>query len=303
VEPASTFDWNYAWIDWVLSPKDFIRFGRQTQAFAILAPSQTLGEARGHIVGNNYGNVHGGTARDGVRWYHTFTDQVHFELAIYDPASNGANFISKGTYTTEQSVIPRVDVTLPLFFGNITVLPSFTYLKQKYEDVPAGNADSYTIWGGAVGAKYVVGPLAFSGQFALGQNLGAGNYVGEGGPPGSAVASLAVPAVYNSGATINDCKVISWWFQAGWKIGPATINGILGSNHIKRDDDPAPGGTNLDRTLWMYGLSVPIAVAKGFTIRPELMFYDNDTNATLGNTETYNYGREYVAGVQFQLVF
>jgi hypothetical protein len=71
--PGNALVWNYAYIDWVLSPKDFLRFGRQTQRFAIRAPSQMMGISRRHVVGNNFGNLHGGTTRDGAVWYHTFT--------------------------------------------------------------------------------------------------------------------------------------------------------------------------------------------------------------------------------------
>lgn len=304
--PGSTVVWNYAWIDWVVSPKDFFRFGRQTQAFSIRAPDQFMGEARGHIVGMNYGNLNGGASRDGVRWYHTFTDQVHFELGIYDPASNGADALGSSPNTptivngnaatiTEQSVLPRVDVTAPLFFGPLTIWPSFTYLKQKYDNLAPGDVDSFTIWGGSVGAQYVIGPVVLNGEATIGKNLGAGNYAGD---------AVAKPAVYGSTGTtqINDASVFSWWFQAGYKVGPATIEGLVGSNHVKRNDD-ASFATNIDLTSWMYGICVPIMVAKGFKIAPQIMFYDNDTNAKVGNGETVNFGREYLAGVQFQLVF
>jgi hypothetical protein len=53
----------------------------------------------------------------------------------------------------------------------------------------------------------------------------------------------------------------------------------------------------------MYGLSCPISIAKGFTIRPELMGYDRDSGATVGNTTERNFGKEYIVGVQFQLTF
>jgi hypothetical protein len=305
--PGNVLVWNYAWIDWVLSPKDFLRFGRQTQAFSIRAPNQFLGQNRGHIVGINFGNMNGGTSRDGVRWFHRFTDQVRFELAVYDPDNDGAEPIGGfspqiigGAAATvlEENVWPRVDLTLPLFFGNFSMWPSFTYTKQQYDQVGPGKEDSIDIWGLSFAAQYVWGPLSFNGEITFGDNLGAGNYVGD---------AIAVPAGYalapGGNAYINDADVTCWWFDLGWKIGPATLHGIIGNNRVKRGDDPTPGGTNLDRSLWMYGISVPISVAKGFTIRPEMMYYDWDTNANIGNTTTRDFGKEYVIGVQFQLVF
>ena len=321
---GSAFVWNYAYIDWVLSPNDFIRFGRQTQAFAIRAPSQMVGSSRGHVVGNQFGNLHGGTTRDGVRWYHTFTDTVKMEIALYDPDNDAGGpraneaigafspeVVSGSTATIfEENVLPRIDVTVPLNFGSFRLWPSFTYLQQKYDQVAIGAEDSVDIWGFALGAQAKFGPLTFNAEFGFGENLGVGNYVG---------AAFATPAGWNSNAAvagagndaINDAKVTAWWLDVGWKIGPATIHGIVGSSTYKREDDPTTGvtaaglamGTNLDQTTWMYGISVPISVAKGFTIRPEMMGYDLDTGATVGNVTERDMGKEYIIGVQFMLVF
>jgi len=317
--PGNALVWNYAWIDWVLSPKDFIRFGRQTQAFSIRAPNQFMGQNRGHIVGINFGNMNGGTSRDGVRWYHRFTDQVRFELAIYDPDNDGAEAIGGfspqiigGSIATviEENVLPRIDITMPLFFGNLSIWPSLTYTKQKYDQVAPGKEDTVDIWGISVAGEYVWGPVSFNGELTFGENLGNGNYVG---------AANAVAAGYNpaTGAPgwnrmfINDAKVLAWWFDLGWKIGPATIHGIVGNSSVKREDDirtanPVTGaamGTNIDQSMWMYGVSIPISIAKGFTIRPEIMGYDYDTDATVSNTTEVDFGKEFCIGVQFQLVF
>jgi hypothetical protein len=304
-----TFRWNYAWIDWVLSPKDFIRFGRQTQAFAIRAPSQMVGFSRGHIVGQHFGNVHGGASKDGVRWYHTFTDAVHLEVALYDPNNNGGEVVKGfspqiigGTSATvlEENVLPRIDVTMPLNFGMVRLWPSFTYLQQKYDQVQPGAEDKVTIWGFALGGRVTAGPLTFDAEVTFGENLGNGNYNGAAGATAAGYSALATVPGLDS---INDAKVVAWWLDVGWKIGPATLHGIVGSYNMKREDDPNAGGTNADWTRWMYGLSVPISVAKGFTIRPEIFGYDYDTGATIGNTTERDFGKEYVVGVQFVLVF
>lgn len=305
-DPDYSVVWNYAWIDWVLSPKDFIRFGRQTQAFAIRAPDQFLGQGRGHIVGAGFGNVHGGSSRDGIRWYHTFTDAVRLEVAVYDPANDAAEVIAGATpiviggataTVLEENVLPRIDITMPLFFGNLSLWPSVTYLQQKYDQVGPGAEDTVDIWGVAVGARYVLGPVTFDGEVTFGENLGVGNYAGATGAAPARFAAVGAPG------QINDAKIVAWWLDVGWKIGPATIHGIVGASNVKREDDITAGGTNLDFTRWMYGLSVPITIAKGFTIRPEAMGYDYDSGATVGNTSEVDNGKEFVIGVQFQLVF
>ncbi|MBW1773648.1 MAG: hypothetical protein JRJ82_12255 [Deltaproteobacteria bacterium] len=304
--------WNYAWIDWVLGPNDFFRFGRQTQNFAIRAPATFMGFNRGHIVGNNFGNVHGGTARNGVRWYHTFNDTVKLQVMLLDPDTDGAEAIKAfspqviGGATAnvlEENVLPRLDVTVPLNFGSVRLWPSFTYLQQKYDQTAPGTEDTVDIWGVALGGRVTAGPLTFDAEITIGENLGVGNYVGAAG---------AVPVAWNAGAgagagvdSINDAKVTAWWLDVGWKIGPATIHGIVGSFTIKREDDPMPAGasSNIDLTRWMYGINVPIAVAKGFTIRPEIMAYDMDSGATVANVTEVDFGKEFLIGVQFVLVF
>lgn len=305
--PNSTVVWNYAWIDWVLSPNDFIRFGRQTQAFAIKAPSQMMGQTRGHIVGANFGNVHGGASRDGVRWYHTFTDQFRLEVALYDPDSDGGEAIAGFTpqviggataTVLEENVIPRIDLALPMNFGSFSLEPSFTYLQQKYDQVGPGSEDSVDIWGIAVGGQVAFGPLVFDAEVTYGQNLGVGNYAGAGGTaPAAFVLTAGGPG------QINDADIFAWWLDVGWKIGPATLHGIVGASNVEREDDPTAGGSNIDFTNWMYGLSCPISVAKGFTIRPEAMVYDFDNSITVGNTTERDGGKEFLIGVQFQLVF
>jgi hypothetical protein len=304
-------NWNYAWIDWVLSPNDFIRFGRQTQAFAIRAPSQMVGWGRGHIVGNNFGNAHGGTSRDGVRWYHTFNDTVKLEVMLLDPNTAG-NEVIKGfsaqviggatANVLEENVIPRIDIAVPLNFGSFRLWPSLTYLSQKYDQTAPGTEDSVDIWGLALGGQVKFGPVTIDGELSVGENLGNGNYVGLAGATAAGWNASGTAAGAGNDA-INDAKVTAWWLDVGWKIGPATIHGIIGSYKMKREDDPTAVSTNAEWTRWMYGISVPIAVAKGFTIRPELMGYDLDTGANVGNTMTVDYGKEYVLGVQFVLVF
>lgn len=311
--PGNALVWNYAWIDWVLSPKDFLRFGRQTQRFAIRAPQQRIGINRRHVVGNNFGNLHGGSSRDGVVWYHRFNDTVQLELGLYDPDNDRAEPIAGfspevvGGATArilEENVLPRLDVALPLNFGMVRLWPSATYLEQKYDQVGPGRDDKVTCYGLALGGRVATGPLTFDAEIGFGKNLGNGNYVGAAPISGNGGA-----AGWNSNAlvpgndAINDSKVTAWWLDVGWKIGPATIHGIVGNARYKREDDPNAGGTNVDQKTWMYGISVPIAIAKGFTIRPELMGYDRDSGATVGNTTERNYGKEYIVGVQFQLIF
>ena len=53
----------------------------------------------------------------------------------------------------------------------------------------------------------------------------------------------------------------------------------------------------------MYGVSVPISIAKGFSIRPEFMYYDFDSSAQVGGVSGVDLGNEWLLGLQFLLAF
>jgi hypothetical protein len=302
---------NYAWIDWQLSPAAYLRFGRQTQAFSIMAPQQMVGFQSGHVVGIGYGNIHGGSSRDGVRLYYKFSDMARIEVQLLDPDNDGNEVIGGVTFQgitfpafstqaggvrREENVIPRFDVSLPLTFGNVVIEPSFTYLKQEYDEVAAGWDDSVDIWGLALGGRGAFGMFSFAAEINYGQNLGDGNYVG--GAPANALAYTP-----DGGSTwlVEDAKILAFWLQIGLKLGPSTVYGIYGQSKTEWDNLASPGVTG-EVTRKMYGISWPISVVKGFTIRPELMFYDLDDGARFG-TSRVDFGDETLFGIQAMLVF
>jgi len=311
---TSPFVWNYAYIDWRFNPNVYLRVGRQTQTFAIMAPQQMIGWAdQGHIVGLNFGDVHGGTARDAIRLYWKFNDMVRMEIQALDPDSDptGAsnlNMVQPGIIpgsapqnATEDNAIPRFDLSLPISVGNFKIEPSFTWVQTKFENIGPGSDDSFDSYGLALGVSAGFGPVILGGEFTWGRNLGAANYVGAGN---------WAPTAYDSNADgfvdkIEDTDGYAWWFHLGVKLGPATIYGIVGNNNTDNDGNPAVANDPLefDISQWMYGVSVPISVAKGFTIRPEFMYYDYDGSAEQGGVNGVDRGDQWLLGIQWQLVF
>jgi hypothetical protein len=83
-----------------------------------------------------------------------------------------------------------------------------------------------------------------------------------------------------------------------FKLGPATINGTFGQARYEND------GVDTDVRTTMYGISVPITMAKGFTVRPEVFRYDygDGSKGRVAGVET-DFGTEIVGGVQFQITF
>lgn len=310
---GSVMVWNYAYIDWRFNPNVYLRVGRQTQAFAIMAPSTTIGWASAggaKIIGINFGNVHGGSARDSIRLYWKFNDMVRMEIQAMDPDSDptGASALTLnqpailgGGTATEENAIPRFDLSLPITVGNFVIEPSFSWSNQSFTDVEAGDDDDFDIWGLALGVKAGFGPVILGGEFTYGRNLGGANYVGAAnwGP-------TAYDADFDGDADrVEDTDGYAWWFHLGVKLGPATIFGIVGNNSTDNDGNPnvANDGLEWDIDTWMYGISVPIKVAKGFTIRPEFMYYDYDDSAEVGGVQGVDRGDQWLLGVQWQLVF
>jgi hypothetical protein len=76
------------------------------------------------------------------------------------------------------------------------------------------------------------------------------------------------------------------------------------------ENEVGPGnGDDLEQTLQMYGVYMPISIAKGFSMIPEVMIYDWDDGAKGGNVDgngnplTTDMGKVTIVGVRVQLAF
>lgn len=315
VANENIFTWEYAWIDWHFNPNFYLRIGRQTQAFAIYTPDQNMGHVDGHIIGSGFGNIHGGTSRDAIRAYIKFNDNVRMEVQLQDPnteadAQDELNLPRQtglAGNALEANKVPRFDLAVPIKVGNFNIEPSFSYMKQNWDQVAAGSDDSFDIWGLALGAKAAFGPVTLSGEITYGENLGSGTYVGAGnGAPITYLNTLGQ-------TKIEDGKTLAWWFEFSFNFGPAAIQAIVGMDKGKNDGDPtiARDASEWSRSQWMYGFQVPIYVAKNFTVTPAIWFYDYDGSATVGGAAgsagragiDTDFGSETMIGVQFALTF
>jgi len=335
----NNFTWELAYMDWHFNPNFYLRVGRQTQTFAIYSPDQQMGHNQGHIVLGGFGNIHGGTSRDGLRAYIKFNDMVRMEIQALNPDSDGMigpanqpgsmgelsaatrrapNGVAaalpalpatpdSGALAAEQNTIPRFDLSIPIKFGNFNIEPSFSWAKSSYQGINAGSDDGYDSWGAALGFKAGFGPFTLSGEYTYGQNLGGHSYVGAGN--GS-------PMTYNPGTVttgvadvkIEDTTTHSAWMQAEFNFGPFAIQGIVGIEKAKNDGNPAVAraldNAEFDITRWAYGLQFPIMIAKNFKVVPQIWYYDYGKSADLGaRTVDSDLGNETTVGVFWQLTF
>ena len=292
VDKESGLIWNYGWLMWQVAPNHRFMIGRQTQAYSIGNPELSLGSNAGHNLAGGFNYV-GAASTDAIRWYVRFTDNARLEVQIVDPRNDGKEDINgfPGIVGApqEENVLPALQAALPLTFGNFYLEPSLYYQDIKYDQVAGGNDDKLTVYGLCLLFKIGFGMMTLSGEVEYDQNL-----------MNQADFYQTASGYY----VITDTESLYGWLNLGIKFGAATLNLAVGAIKIENDGSPSPND-ELDRTKVFYGASLPISVAKGFTIKPEITYYDFDGSALDGsnNPSTTDYGNDMVLGVQFQLVF
>jgi len=97
---------------------------------------------------------------------------------------------------------------------------------------------------------------------------------------------------------INNAETYSFWLDASYRFGPITPHLIYGQMKTKNEFQ----GAEIDAKSRMWGVSVPIDLAKGFKIRPEFMWYD-DGDLCIQGAEPFGLGKYAIYGVQFQVTF
>jgi len=298
----------YGW--WDVNPNFTIMAGKSTTPFSPLDPSQLLGTRSGSvdIIGVGYGNYYSGRFSQ-VRGTFKFGKMGRVELALVDP--NGtvrlqptylnympldwAGAIDTVDYQTNTK-LPRFDLSVPLYFGPIALYPGFLY---QYRTVDILNPDysrfddSLHSYIGTLGVKGGFGPFGFAAEGNWGRNWG--NTRGLYGTSAPAGISAALP---NPDGQINNATSYSYWFDVWYKIGPVTPHAMFGQMHSEVDLNYQ----SLDATSSFWGFSIPIDLAKGFRVRPELMWYD-DGEIQYAGQDLMDFGKYAIYGVQFQITF
>jgi hypothetical protein len=301
----------YAWIQWQVTPTHSITFGRQTSNFARGVPNQWVGTHVTTILGVGFGNVNHTTERTGIKGYWRISDMLGLVWGLYDnsvwPPNAGASGAPSSSYddavtvSAQENTLPRVDLALPIRFPWGKIEPSATWSKMEYDQVHG--EDSYDIYGLAVEFAGSWGMFSAGAELTWGKNLGGGSYRGaEGGRPVFYLPGNDPDAQWQ----VEDADVLAFYIDVGFKFGPSKVNVMYGQIDYENDGDPTLTYTSdpaeFEYTQSFYGISWAIGVAKGFTIRPELMFYDYDKDAIKGGT-IVNEGKEWLLGLQFMLVF
>jgi hypothetical protein len=298
----------YSYFHWQITDNNRITFGKQSTAFARFTPQQWVGTQVGSVVCVPFGNVHHATPRSGIKGYWEMSDMVGLVWGLFDaevvlpsPGIVPATPVLFPTFgVAPENKLPRIDLALPIRFDWGRIEPSVTWSTATYDQFPPGAEDSYDMYGLSLGAFGTFGMFSLTGEVTWGKNLGGGSYRGAEG---------AVPIAYldsNGNIRIADAEVFAYFLDVAFKFGRNKIDLYYASIKYQNDGDPAlPQPSDFaqyNRTLYMYGISLAIGVAKGFTIRPEFNFYDLDSSAQVRST-TVDFGQVWLLGLQFELMF
>jgi hypothetical protein len=313
----------YGW--WQINPMFKLTVGQQDEVVAPYAPSQLMG-LRGqgnndtHPVVNNtmlhaicygFGNI-GNDRKEGIRLDTKLGEKSNLALAIFTPNVNGA----QGSWAArdEEEVLPRFDVTYSVSLGPVSLAPGFSWQKVQYEwDPQCANYQQdfsdFDVWVFSIPVKFAPGgPISLSAELNWGENVGNGSYttgVYWGGPTLAAQFDNIMDGTGNFCTVVADTEFLGFWADLAWKMHPiATIHFIYGLQQATNDDRAAQAA-RWDNTRVAYGISIPIAVAKTFIIRPEVFVYDYGEFEVNGQVNPANgdLGSQTLVGVQFQIVF
>ena len=292
----------YGW--WDVTPGFRLMAGKSTTPFSPLNPSQLLGTRSGslNIVGVGYGNFYSGRFAQ-IRGTYQFCKNARVALALVDP-NGSARYIGTngpwsdfGITTQNNTKIPRIDISLPVFFGPVSLYPSFMYQHRTVDanGAAGGSVDNdLNSYIGSLGFKFGMGPLMLSGEGNWGRNWG--NTRGLIGNSVPAIISSAMLDPFNN--QIDDADTYSYWFDLSYGFGAVTPHVIFGEMSTRNKYL----GLDLDAKSRMWGFSVPIDLSKGFRIRPEVMWYD-DGELKVQNVGDLDMGKYAIYGVQFQVTF
>jgi hypothetical protein len=283
----------YGW--WDINQSFQIMAGHSTTPFSQLNPSQLLGTYAGTIIGDGYGDWYSGRFPQ-VRGTWNFGKVGRLEIAFIDPSGGNPGPWPAGTYQNNNK-LPRIDVGVPLVFGPVRLYPAVLWQEKNVDSLTTGVDDKIRTFAGSIGARAGFGPFGVAVEGNWGKNMG-NTRMGMGGSPSGSGSGFANASLVNN--QIEDAETWAYWVDAYYKFGPVTPHFIFGQ---QKSTNKSASDSDQDVKTQMIGVSIPIALAKGFQIRPEFMWYDDGkSSSATGGARTDN-GKFGVYGVQFQITF
>lgn len=314
----------YMW--WMIMPDVKVSIGKISQFIGGLGPSSIIEHTeyeRSYDPNAAYPEAIGGTPVAGLTSFGNMSttsipgiaidvkvnDMVSVIFGIYDPDDDGSPVIAllsnAGTTAKEEIVMPRLDIAVPIKWGNFYIQPVASYIKRSYENVVATSEDEFACYllGASASAKF--GPITVSGEYVFGKNIGANNYSG----PGS---TSALPRLYNdaSGNThISDIDDKAWWLQVKWQATPKIfVQAAYGQWIGESDVDPTSAVDEYYYKRSGYIANLWYAVGPNFFIIPSYSHLNLGSDIAYDNilptlTGTWSWGTVDFYGVGFYMIF
>lgn len=202
-------------------------------------------------------------------------------------------------YTDTDTTIPAITASLAGAFGPLDVMVRGGY--NTFDIVNGTNDQDQSIdsWLFALDFTYSTGPFYLKGLGYVGQNLAAfGGHAPNG--PGTFGFSPALFLDTAGAAQVEDTDNNGFFGVVGFKFNDKVAIEFGYGQRNAEQDNPLLNVTNEDeKSAWV--VFVPITVAKGFTITPELLFTD-EGDLTVNNI-TQDRGNQVRYGLYWRIDF
>lgn len=295
--------------------------GNSTEVFSPFNPTRYMGyDGIAKVTGLGYGNVNS-KYENNIRLTYKLNKTASLDFALVDPrmvSDTDAGFTPKpGTAIDNVTKIPKLELGVPLKFENkdknfkATVTPSFFWLKSEFNNVEKGGEDSITSYGASLGASVKIGKLSIAGEYNHGQNLwdAARSGIATCYPFKYEYITGGLRSIMGAKYSpidqeVYDSETNAFWVQLGYRIGIITPTLFYGQNSSERDMPATPDFSQGDSefTTKFYGINAPIMITRNMQVVPEFMVWDNGDSNKINNIE-YDFGKEWMAGIQLRLFF
>jgi hypothetical protein len=289
----------YGWCN--LTRNFQIMAGKTTSPISPLLPFQMVGTRSGslNIIGEGYGELYSGRFAQ-IRGTYHFTNRIRLAVALVDPNGRSlgqyAPYHQEGISYRTNTKLPRIDVGLPIYAGPVDIYPSFLYQRRSVDFFPdqpitAGIDNHIDTYIASVGVMAALGPVKLSAELNWGQNWG-NTRTGMG----------VSPPARNSGATLyqgqlDNTQTYGWWIDAAYEFTSIIPHVMYGQMRSQGDKNP------MWYKSWFWGISIPMDLAKGFRLIPEVMWYDDGDDNRNDSGKKLDYGKYAIYGLQLQFRF
>lgn len=242
------------------------------------------------LYSNQVANTDGGLNNEGMiyegRLGQAKLQMGGFQVALVVPTVQGISGVTDVDANTDV-MLPKVELAYDLNMDTMSVGGYFGF--QTYDRYMAGESDSVTSYVLGARGKFNFGPAYVNFCVAFAQN---------GADYGLSLANKYAAAQDTSGADVEDATSIMGALVFGAKLG-ASLGIEAGVGYLSNSVDV--GGEENTGDAMTYYVQLPITVAQGFFVVPEVSIFDLGENDN-GATTTEN-GQRVDFGAKIQINF